>query len=59
MTKMTTVSVRTCYGPDNLPYLVTHHASRFNHGQSRPSSHCSDQSDASTMSISSDGKGES
>ncbi|XP_064155332.1 B-cell lymphoma 3 protein isoform X1 [Anguilla rostrata] len=57
--QMTTVSVRTCYGPDNLPYLVTHHASRFNHGQSRPSSHCSDQSDASTMSISSDGKGES
>ncbi|XP_061078085.1 B-cell lymphoma 3 protein homolog isoform X2 [Conger conger] len=44
--------------PASLPYPASHSLPFF-HGQSRPSSHSSDQSDASTMSISSEGKGES
>lgn len=53
-----TIYLSPPYVPANFPYPVSH-GPPFHHGQSRPSSHSSDQSDASTMSISSDGKGES
>ncbi|KAG7469244.1 hypothetical protein MATL_G00126830 [Megalops atlanticus] len=42
----------------NLSHQASH-GPPVHHGQSRPSSHSSDQSDASTMSISSGGKGDS